>query len=141
MMPAMRAAPSTSPFLALPLCTSLSVCGRMCTRPSATATRSVAGLAETSTMRASPPAPRCVSFAERRATALFDVGQRRARRQQGARRGRHVVLAHQTLADQERRDAGLGEPGNVLRREDAAFADDDAVARHEARQPLTGGQR
>src|SRR5579871_586165 len=141
MMPAMRAAPSTSPFLALPLCTSLSVCDRMCTRPSATATRSVAGLAETSTMRASPRAPRWVSFPEPRVTALFDVGERRTRRKERPRRGRHVVLTHQAFADQECRDAGFGEASNILRREDAALADDDAIARHQAREPLGGGQR
>jgi hypothetical protein len=56
MMPAMRAAPSTSPFLALPETIRSSVALPMTTRPSATAARSVAALAETSTMRASPDA-------------------------------------------------------------------------------------
>ncbi len=62
MMPAMRAAPSTSPFLALPLSTRSSVFRVITTRPSATAIRAVAGLAETSTMRASPRRPRWVSL-------------------------------------------------------------------------------
>ena len=56
MMPAMRAAPSTSPFLALPETIRSSVALVMTTRPSATAMRSVAALAETSTIRASPDA-------------------------------------------------------------------------------------
>src|SRR5882762_3207479 len=55
MMPAMRAAPSTSPFFALPDRISSSVAWLMMTRPSATAMRSLAGLSDTSTMRASPP--------------------------------------------------------------------------------------
>ena len=54
MMPAMRAVPSTSPFLALPETISSSVALLMTTRPSATAMRSVAGFADTSTIRASP---------------------------------------------------------------------------------------
>src|SRR5262249_10054880 len=61
-MPAMRAAPSTSPFLALPESTSASVFADIATRPCATATRSVAGLSDTSTMRASPPAEMWVSL-------------------------------------------------------------------------------
>ena len=44
MMPAIRAAPSTSPFFASPARISSSVAGRIATRPSATATRSVAVL-------------------------------------------------------------------------------------------------
>src|SRR6266436_6465934 len=55
MMPAMRAVPSTSPFFALPDRIRSSVALLMTTRPSATAMRSVAALADTSTMRASPP--------------------------------------------------------------------------------------
>src|SRR5437879_3967640 len=54
MMPAMRAVPSTSPFLALPERINSSVALLMITRPSAIAMRSVAGLADTSTIRASP---------------------------------------------------------------------------------------
>src|SRR5262249_57662264 len=66
MMPATGATPSTSPFLASPLSTVSSVFAAMTTRPSAIASRSVTALAPTSTMRASPPEPRCV----RRATIL-----------------------------------------------------------------------
>jgi hypothetical protein len=56
MMPAMRAVPNTSPFLAFPETINSSVALPMTTRPSATAVRSVAALVETSTIRASPDA-------------------------------------------------------------------------------------
>ena len=60
MMPAMRAMPSTSPFLALPDSISASVAGSISMRPLATATRWVAGLAPTSTMWAWPWASKWV---------------------------------------------------------------------------------
>ena len=60
-MPAMRAMPSTSPFLALPDSISASVLASISMRPVATATRWVAGLAATSTMWAWPWASKWVS--------------------------------------------------------------------------------
>ena len=62
MMPAMRAAASTSPFLASPCSTSASVADAMATKPSARAVRCVVALSETSTMRASPLSLRWVSL-------------------------------------------------------------------------------
>ncbi|MCY1202547.1 hypothetical protein D3C87_772040 [compost metagenome] len=59
-MPAMRAMPSTSPFLAVPDSISASVAGCISMRPVATATRWVAGLAATSTMWAWPWASKWV---------------------------------------------------------------------------------
>src|SRR6516225_597032 len=142
-MPAMRAAPSTSPFLALPLRTSASVFGAMITRPSATATRSVAAFAETSTMRASPLRLRWVSFLVRRGTVhrMALAGERRAACQQRTRRRCDVVLTHQALADEESENSGAGETRQVVRREYSAFADDDAVAWDKPRQPLAGCKR
>src|ERR1700716_3867965 len=111
MMPAMRAAPSTSPFLALPVSTRSSVGAVITTRPSATATRSVAALAETSTMRASPRAlrwlslwlpPRLAFLATRllRGAKSVSVGLRLAGDERA--RGRlHVAFAHQAFPDQE----------------------------------------
>src|SRR6266567_4318244 len=116
MMPAMRAVPSTSPFLALPETIRSSVAFSMTTRPSATASRSVAALSETSTIRASPEALIWV----RAGLALFDglvfglvldglraisacargAGLGLAREQCARRRG-DVGLPHQALADQE----------------------------------------
>src|SRR6202044_3271545 len=61
MIPAIRAAPTTSPFLASPDRMVVSVGAAMRTRPSATATRSVAALSDTSTIRAPPSAPMWVS--------------------------------------------------------------------------------
>src|SRR5262249_35295776 len=97
------AVPSTSPFLALPLRTIASVFGAMTTRPSATATRSVAGLAETSTMRASPRLVMWLRVFPRRGTVhrIRLVGERRAARQQRARSGCHIALAHQAFANKE----------------------------------------
>src|SRR5215211_1388117 len=138
MMPAMRAAPSTSPFLASPLSTMSSVLAVIATRPSATATRSVTALAPTSTMRASPRRPRWVSraFAMTSARRGGDV----LAREQRARCRRHVVLAHQALADQKRRDAGAGKTGDIGRRKDAALGHDHALARDERRQSLARAQ-
>src|SRR3984957_7045191 len=141
MMPAMRAAPSTSPFLALPSRTMSSVFAVISTRPSATATRAVAGVAETSTMWASPRAPRWVRFFPRRATASPSRSERGFASEERARRRRHVVLSHKTFADQEARDAGFAEPRQIVRRENAALADDDPVSGNASRQLLAGGKR
>src|SRR4029077_18770191 len=101
MMPARRAAPITSPFLALPSTTRSSVPLLMSTRPSATATRSVAGLPETSTMRASPLLPRCVSLRARATGLLHGADAAMLARDQRPRRRLDVVLAHQALAHEE----------------------------------------
>lgn len=60
-MPAIRAMPSTSPFLAVPASMMASVAGCISMRPVATAMRWVAGLAPTSTMWAWPWASKWVS--------------------------------------------------------------------------------
>ena len=61
MIPATRAQASTSPLAALPSTIKSSVSGCMAMKPSATATRSVSGLAPTSTMRTWPLESICVS--------------------------------------------------------------------------------
>src|SRR5215475_4849308 len=139
MMPAMRAAPSTSPFLASPLSTRSSVAGVITTRPSATAMRSVAAFADTSTMRASPLLPRWLSLP---ATGLL----RRAREplraaEQGTRRRLDVGLAHQALADQEGAHADARKRIEIGRGEDPAFRHRDALCRNSRRQPLGGRKR
>src|SRR5437879_8301706 len=126
MMPAMRAVPSTSPFLALPDTIRSSVVLLMTTRPSATASRSVAGLSETSTIRASPEVPIWVRAGPVFADLFFDGLRAMSARACGARRGLareqrargrgHVSLPHQALADQEGRHADALEPGEVYRR-------------------------
>ena len=60
-MPAIRAAPITSPFLASPARIAARVEAAMRTCPSAAAARRVGSLSDTSTMRASPEAPIWVS--------------------------------------------------------------------------------
>src|SRR5262249_37355070 len=170
MIPAMRAAPSTSPFLALPCSTRSRVFTVITTRPSATASRSVAGLVETSTMRASPRSPRWVSvgagflagivtsssadFATdflayflagflvlRAIGSPGGAGAPRRLREQRAGRPFDIALTHQALADEEGADADAREPGEVVGRRDPALADDDAIARYVRRELLARGQR
>src|SRR5262245_60346915 len=145
MMPATRATPITSPFAALPLSTRSSVFAAMVTRPWAMATRSVTALGDTSTMRASPRALRCVSLAGS-ATGLLRGAQTagsaaHAAAKERARRGFDVALPHQAFPDQERRDPGLGKLVEIGRRKNPALADRDAVARNLRREPLAGGER
>src|SRR6185295_5905840 len=59
---AMRATPSTSPFLAVPDATISSVAGSMRMKPDAVAVRWLSGLPPTSTMRAAPRSSKWVSF-------------------------------------------------------------------------------
>src|SRR5438270_65222 len=113
MMPAMRAAPSTSPFLALPLITRSSVFTAMSTRPSATATRSVADLAETSTMRASPPLARWVRL-RARATAYSAAPRLRGSRASSARVGDLIGIIHEILA-QDRQPRCSARGGQMVR--------------------------
>src|SRR3954453_17269754 len=141
MMPAIRAAPSTSPFLALPASTRSSVGGAMTTRPSAIATRPVAALAETSTMRASPPLARWVRVFDFAIRSLGGAGAPHSVRQQRARGRCHIGLSHQTFADQEGRDAGRGEARQIRWRGNATFADQDAIARNQGCQSLACFQR
>src|SRR5690349_7221918 len=148
MMPAMRAAPSTSPFLALPERTRASVFFDMATRPCAVATRSVAGLADTSTMRASPPAEMWVSLRVMLCPIVGTSadslrGRRRARsiaRQQCLGGRRHIGLPHQAFADQERADAELGEAGEIGRGKNATLADQHTVARRARGEALARRQ-
>src|SRR5262245_43992319 len=139
MMPAMRAAPSTSPFLASPLRMVASVPAVMRTKPSAMATRAVIALPPTSTMRASPRLSTWESFF---AFAMCSPGGRdRMRDEQRARCGRHIGLTHQAFADQEGADTNLRKATEIGRRENAALADDDAVGWHARCQPLGRGER
>ena len=124
MMPAMRAAPSTSPFLASPLrtmsrvfrlhqhaafCDGYAFGRRLAEHPPC-------GLRRRRQMRE--------FFATRHGHSPGRRERGVAREQRTRRRG-DVVLAHQAFADQERRNAGFGEPREIVRREDAALADDD----------------
>src|SRR4029453_11071909 len=124
MMPATRAAPSTSPFLALPLSTRSSVFFAITTRPSAIAIRSVEAFSDTSTMRASPPGARWVSL-RARGTGLLRGAEAALAAQQRAGGGFDVALAHQALADQEGGDADRRQVFEVGRRSDSAFAHRD----------------
>src|SRR5262245_858757 len=143
MMPAMRAAPSTSPFLALPASTRSRVFAVITTRPPATATRSVAALADTSTMRASPRRPRWLSL---EATALLR-GTKRSRitvlrlANERARGSLDIVLAHETFAYKEGRNPDSGKMVQIGGRENSALADGDATCRNSRCQAPAGGER
>src|SRR3954447_11067241 len=138
MIPAMRAAPSTSPLRASPARIVCSVAGRITTVPSARARRRVSGLSATSTMRASPASPRWVSVAD---LAMPSIGLRVRRTFEQSARGRpDIGLAHQALADQKGADAGAQQPPAIIMREDAALAHQQPVARHHAGQPFGGAQ-
>src|SRR4051812_21704536 len=159
MMPAMRAVPSTSPFLALPDTIRSSVALVMTTRPSATASRSLAGLSDTSTIRASPEAPIWVRagpvldlvldlvltgfvvVGSRAMSARARRARRRLARQQRTGRGGNVGLPHQALADQEGRHADALEPGEIGGREDAALADHQPIAGDQRRECFAGRKR
>src|SRR5665213_2742588 len=137
MIPAMRAAPTTSPFLALPETISASVAAFIVTAPSAIAVRSVAVLAPTSTMRAAPVLSRWV----RRRTMRLSRRRAGPGGQQAPGGRRHIRLTHQAFADEIGADAGLAQPGNIRGGEDAALADQQAIARHQRGQPLAHRER
>jgi hypothetical protein len=109
----------------------------------ATATRSVADFADTSTMRASPPRPRWLSLT---ATVLLRRTQRGdvvafLAANERARRGLDVVLPHQALAHEEGRNPDGGEIFEVGGRGNSALADGDAVCGNSRRQAPAGGER
>ena len=103
------------------------------TRPSATATRSVAALAETSTMRASPPWPRWVSL--RAATASLRRAELASRSlaASSARVAASTSACRIRLSPTRKVEMPTArEPREIGGREDAALADGDAVARNPA---------
>src|SRR5258708_18386455 len=104
MMPAMRAAPSTSPFFALPASTRSSVFAAITTRPSAMASRSLGVFADTSTMRAWPPRPRWLSL-DARATASLRGADPALLANERTRRSLDVPFAHEAFADEQGRNA------------------------------------
>src|ERR1041384_1965024 len=138
MMPAMRAAPSTSPFFASPLSTRSSVFALITTRPCATATRSLAALSDTSTMRACPRVPRWVSLAMALPGGRYPC---RGVREQRFGRGGNIFLPHQAFADQEGGHADLLEAGEIGRCEQAALADHNITLRDQRREAFGRRQR
>ena len=62
-------------------------------------------------------------------------------RKQAARRCGDIALAHQTFADEKRRNAGLREPRKIGGSEYAALADNNAAGRNPAGKPLAGRER
>src|SRR5712671_2046579 len=141
MMPAMRAAPSTSPFLASPLSTRSSVEAVITTRPSAIATRSVAAFADTSTMRASPLLPRWVSLPSRATGLLRCACEPRRPAEEGTRRSRDVALAHQALANEKCPHADGRKIIKSSGAEDPAFRHRDTRGGNSRREPLSGRKR
>src|SRR3954453_7729470 len=118
MMPAIRATPSTSPFLACPLRIASSVSCCISTATRAVAVRAVSALADTSTMTARPCASKCVSSGI----------------EQLARRCAEVGLFQQALAHQEAPRPMLAQPDDVLVRADPALGDQEPVGRDQRRE-------
>src|SRR6516164_8770394 len=140
MMPAMRAAPSTSPFFALPASTRSRVFAPITTRPSAMAVRSLGVFADTSTMRASPPRPKWLSL-DARATASLRGADPALFANECTRRGLDVAFAHEAFADEQSRNADRRRVLEIGGRKDSALAHDNAARRDPRRQALAGGER
>src|SRR6266436_1532676 len=140
MMPAMRAAPSTSPFFALPASTRSSVFGAITTRPSAMASRSLGVFADTSTMRASPPRPRWLSLGAR-ATASLRGADTALLANERTRRSLDVAFAHEAFADEQGRNADRRQVVEIGGRKDSALAHDNTARRDPRRQAPAGGER
>src|SRR5258708_27991662 len=119
MMPAMRAAPSTSPFFALPASTRSSVFAVITTRPSAMALRSLGAFADTSTMRAWPPRPRWLSL-DARATASLRGADPALLANERTRRGLDVAFAHEAFAHEPGRNADRRQVVEIGGREEFA---------------------
>src|SRR5690348_3073662 len=126
MMPASWATASTSPLAAFLSRISARVAGCMTTLAFAVAMRSVTSLSPTSTMRALPRSSKWV----RSLMVLL--------RQNLAHCRLDVRLAHEALADQERRRTDLGHAREIGRRAEAALGHQHAVLRHLGRKLLGG---
>src|SRR5499427_7229516 len=140
MMPAMRAAPSTSPFFALPASTRSRVFAAITTRPSAMASRSLGAFADTSTMRASPPRPRWLSV-DARATVSHRSADPALLANERTRRSLDVAFAHEAFADEQGRNADRRQVVEIGGRKDTALAHDNTVRRAPRRQTPAGGER
>src|SRR5260370_21325003 len=140
MMPAMRAAPSTSPFFALPASTRRSVFAVITTRPSAMALRSLGAFADTSTMRAWPPRPRWLSL-DARATASLRGADPALLANERTRRGLDVAFAHEAFADEQGRNADRRQVVEIGGRKDFALAHDNTGKRGPPRPAGSCGAR
>src|SRR5262249_41216746 len=134
------AAPSTSPFFALPARTRSRVFAPITTRPSAMALRSLGVFADTSTMRASPPRPRWLSL-DARAIASLRGADPALLANERTRRGLDVAFAHEAFADEQSRNADRSQVLEIGGRKDSALAHDNAAGRDPRRQALAGGER
>src|ERR1700733_8076243 len=130
MMPAIRAAASTSPLGAYAPATASKASLERTMIASATASRTVAFLADTSAMRAAPCSSRCVSLVMER---VYCVPSKRyspsahKRRRSGKQCfccGHEVGSAHQAFTDEERGDAGLREAAQIVACRKPAFGND-----------------
>src|ERR1700730_17787627 len=141
MMPAMRAAPSTSPFFCLAASTRSRVFAAITTRPSAMALRSVGVFADTSTMRAWPPRPRWLSL-DAPATASLRGADPPLLANERARRSLDVAFAHEAFADEQGRNADRRQVLEIGGRKEFALAHDNK-ARGGPRAPAAarGGGR
>jgi len=145
MMPASRAYPVRRPFWHYGNDQRPAVALLMTTRPSATAVRSVAGLAETSTIRASPLASMWVraglSVEDLRAMAQrVPVARAASGRASSARVAAATSACRIRLSPTRMSTCRRAQAGEIGRREDAA-SPPSAVTRDQGRQCLAGRQR
>ena len=73
--------------------------------------------------------------------SVVPVARAALSREQRAGRRRYVGLPHQAFADQECRHAHARQPRQIVGREDAAFADHQAIVRDQRRQRFAGRKR
>src|SRR5262245_27310797 len=141
MMPAIRAAASTSPLGALPSRIISSVAGSITTSPLAVASRSVTALSETSTIRARPSSSRWV-IRDLPMPGDLDMlgleGCPGGLLQEGPGCRLDIALTHQTLTDEEGVDPRALEPCQIGRRADPALGHDERAVRQQRRQALAG---
>src|ERR1700712_4237707 len=132
MIPARRAVPMTSPFLASPSRISRSVSGNITTVPPARAVRVVAALSVTSTMLAAPLASRWVRPVMKLSLPVWSRAG--FAEEEPARRRRHVGLPHQALADENRVQPVPRQAHDVVVAGNPALGHRDAVRRNAGRK-------
>src|SRR5262244_3137175 len=130
MMPAMRAAPSTSPFLALPASTTSRVFTAITTRPSAMAFRSVGAFADSTQMA---QLARACHRSLRGTDAALLAYER-------TRRSLDIAFAHEAFADEECGNAHRCQVVEIGGQKNSALADDDALGGDPRRQTPTCGK-
>src|ERR1700738_2149931 len=99
------------------------------------------GVSYTSTIRASPRAPRCESFSGLICFLLCCAQMLSRLADEGARCRLDIMLPHETFSYQKGGNSMVGETFNVRAREDPALADDDVAGWDQSGEPDAGIER